>query len=578
MTRQRARLALALAILVTILLAGAVWRLRGREAPTSPTSSNIFPADYVGPETCGKCHEEKYKLWRTHPHSRMNANASDQTVVGDFSGKKIEYDGGTVVFDRVDGRYTMALSRRGKSHRFAVTRTIGSRFQQMYAGVLVDGSPPSRSLARRIEAAIEVKLPFAYSITRKSWLPFTYLEGDGPSPEYTESGERTPYDDMYDVRGFGPWDRMCIWCHNTYPYVERLKNRRLLGFPEEDVALRSGPAEPEHTLAIQDPRMPPRLPPPDLVTVGISCESCHFGGAEHARNKRDIRFFPTSDAIEFRGATPERVKAPRESAYVVNSICRQCHTAASTRYPNSASIDNSGEARDMMQGACAREIRCIDCHNPHEPGPRVGAAPDRPVQIEACVRCHDKYKEADAAQAHTGHAPGSGVTCLDCHMPKIVNGLASVVRTHQISSPTDRRMLAAGAPNACNLCHLDRPLTWTLAALDRQWGVKITPEESWKAAYGGSLDAPTGIAGLHHAHPIVRRVTADAFARSPLGKAELPELISILNDPIATNRTFGLAAIERILGRTLTEEEYSLMAPLSVRKRQAATLAAQIGR
>lgn len=543
-----------------------------KDAPKAiPTSSNIFPADYVGPETCRKCHEEKYKLWRTHPHSRMNANASDQTVVGDFSGKTIEYDGGTVVFDRVDGRYTMTLSRGGKNHSFAVTRTIGSRFQQMYAGVLVGGSP-SPSLARRIEAAIEVKLPFAYSLTRKSWMPFTYLEGDGPSAEYTENGERTRYDDMYDPRGFGPWDRMCIWCHNTYPYVERLKNRRLLGFPEEDIALLNA------TAPAGDPRLPPRLPPPDLVTVGISCESCHFGGAEHARNKRDIRFFPTSNAIEFRGATAERVKAPRESAYVVNSICRQCHSASSTRYPNSASVDNSAEARDMMQGACAHEIRCIDCHDPHQPGPRVGAAPDRPNQIEACVRCHEQYREAGAAQAHTGHAPDSGVTCLDCHMPKIVNGLASVVRTHQISSPTDPRMFAAAAPNACNLCHLDRPLTWTLAALDRQWGVKITPEERWKPAYGGSLDGPTGIAGLHHPQPIVRRVTADAYARSPLGKAALPELISILNDPIATNRTFGLAAVERILGRTLTEEEYSLMAPLSVRKRQAATLASHLGR
>ena len=117
------------------------------------------------------------------------------------------------------------------------------------------------------------------------------------------------------------------------------------------------------------------------------------------------------------GATPERARAPRGSAYVVNSICRQCHTAHSTRYPNAASVDNSGEARDLMQGACASQIRCVDCHNPHLPGPTVGAAPDREEHIEACLGCHDQYRQAGPAEAHTGHAASSGVTCLDCHMP-----------------------------------------------------------------------------------------------------------------------------------------------------------------
>ncbi|HET9300536.1 MAG TPA: ammonia-forming cytochrome c nitrite reductase subunit c552, partial [Candidatus Polarisedimenticolaceae bacterium] len=245
--------------------------------------------------------------------------------------------------------------------------------------------------------------------------------------------------------------------------------------------------------------------------------------------------------------------------------------------PNAASIDNSAEARDLMQGACASQIRCIDCHNPHLPGPTIGAAPDREEQIEACLGCHDKYREAGAAEAHTGHARDRGVTCLDCHMPKIVNGLTGIVRTHQISSPTDPRMFAAGAPNACNLCHLDQPVTWTLAALDRQWGVKLQPDESWKPAYGGSLDGPTGTAWLRHPEPIVRRVAADAYGRT-LARAALPQLIPVLNDPLATNRMVALGAIERILGRTLTEDEYSLIAPLSVRKRQAEALAHTVAR
>jgi hypothetical protein len=43
-------------------------------------------------------------------------------------------------------------------------------------------------------------------------------------------------------------------------------------------------------------------------------------------------------------------------------------------------------------------------------------------------------------------------------------------------------MLEVGAPNACNLCHLDRSIRWTLAALDTGWGVRLRapPPAGWR--------------------------------------------------------------------------------------------------
>ena len=564
---QRVRFAAALAIVMAILVAGGLL-LKKQEANTTSDEpvrafSNIYPSDYVGPEACSNCHLKNYELWRTHPHSKMNRNAGDGTVVGDFSGTKIAYDGGTVVFDRIDGDFAMTLSRRGAVHRFRVTRTIGSRFQQMYIGVLVEGPDSFDAL---IEAGTEVKLPFGYWIKRKQWLPFTYLEGDGPRPEYTSTGERTPFDDMYDPRGFGRWDQTCIWCHNTYPYVQRLQNGKLVGFPKEEISLKSLTAEQPSRL-----RHSPRLPPSELITLGISCETCHFGGREHALEERKVRFLPSGDDVDFPKATTELIATARESPYVINSICHQCHRANGSLYPGRASIDNSAEVPDLLSGGCASEIKCTDCHNPHKPGPTVRNAPDRREHIEACLRCHEKYRAEDAAEAHTRHSSESQVSCLDCHMPRIVNGLANVIRTHQISSPTNERMFGAAAPNACNLCHLDRSTLWTLASLETLWGLKVEPSEKWKPRYGG-LDGPTGIAWLRHSHPIVRRVAADAYARSPLGEATLPWILSILNDTYATNRMFGLLAIERIVGRRLGESEYSPMASPSVRVEQVAAL------
>jgi hypothetical protein len=530
----------------------------------SETYSNIHAEDYVGPEVCGKCHQEQYQLWSNHPHSKMNRNASAETVVGDFSGKTVPYADGSVLFDSRDGEFTMTMFREGKfARRYKVTRTVGSRVFQMYIGVQTEGP-------ERAEDSIytdERKLPFAYWIERKEWFPEVYDE-PSPRPEYAETGLLT---DMYavDSRNFRPvWQESCIWCHNTYPYEARLQ-KGLVGFPRKDVWLT------RITHPVMRGGTPPSysLPPAELVTLGISCESCHFGGREHALEKREIRFLPTSDDLEFSKATAELVATARKSPYVINGICAQCHVVRQPRFPNMAASWNSSEALDMQSGACRGAIKCTDCHNPHMAGPKMGGGPDRKEHIEACLGCHEKYRPPEAAAAHSRHQPTSQVSCLDCHMPRIVHGLHDIVRTHQISSPTDLRMLATGAPNACNLCHLDRSIAWTLSSLESGWGRKVTPVPSWKKWYGGSLDRPTGIAWLEHRAPMARQVAADAYARSPLGQQALPQILPILNDDNPSTRMFGLFAIERILGRQIDSHEYSPWSPPAMRTKQVQALA-----
>ena len=53
-------------------------------------------------------------------------------------------------------------------------------------------------------------------------------------------------------------------------------------------------------------------------------------------------------------------------------------------------------------------------------------------------------------------------------MSRINEGLQDVVRTHMICSPTQPGMIEANHPNACNLCHLDKPIDWTIEKL-RAW-------------------------------------------------------------------------------------------------------------
>jgi hypothetical protein len=68
---------------------------------------------------------------------------------------------------------------------------------------------------------------------------------------------------------------------------------------------------------------------------------------------------------------------------------------------------------------------------------------------------------------HSRHAPGSpGDACVACHMPKTSYALRTAIRSHRIDVPDSRGL--SGMPNACNLCHLDRPLAWTMTTL-RGW-------------------------------------------------------------------------------------------------------------
>jgi hypothetical protein len=438
----------------------------------------------------------------------MNRIAAPDTVKGDFGGVKIAYQGKVAAFAREGDAFVMTLGAR----RFRVTRTIGTRMLQEYVGVEIGGAPT------------ELRLPWGWWIREARWVPANFFD----------SWE----DDRFDAfdPDPAPWASRCAWCHNTYPYALRLARTVGRGFAEW------------FTLD----RTPPEVLPVDqLVTVGISCESCHLGGREHADDDRPIRFVPSSPLLTKAPDAPD-LTGGRHNPIVVDAICRQCHSTPANTYPNGASIRNSSEALDLAASPCAPKIACTDCHDPHQGGVDLQRA------VAACTRCH-------ADQANPSHTRHQDATCLDCHMPRIVEGVSGFIRTHRISSPTDESMLAIGAPNACNLCHLDRTLDWTLTAIADGWGPRITPGDDWPSAY-----VPMGSQWLASPSKTLRITAAAAYAR--LGKVALPRLIPLLDDPVPFFRIWMQFAIEDALGRRLTRAEYDPLGDAPARAAQARRL------
>jgi hypothetical protein len=532
--------------------------------------SNISPEDYVGPAACAQCHGHKFEQWSTHPHGKMNQLPTPASVRGDFSDEVLHLGSGSVRFAREGDRHVMTLDRGGAFlRRYEVTRTVGSRYMQFYIGRQTAGPEPAGH-----PLYSEHMLPFAYWITLGRWLPKPFFDPDGPERLRDGVPLVEGIDHIQDVRQY---NQVCMNCHNTFAYSYRVFHPMFVGFPTATVSVALGPlsaalsaATPVRPLVDDFVKLNGRLDPDQhLLRLGISCESCHFGGREHAVNGKPIRFVPSSPFLKMTPKDEKRAPTDsRRNAATVNGICAQCHSGNTRMFPNGSAECNSREALDFTGGACASKLSCVKCHDPHVTGEPSGG-PTRPEHVEVCVSCHRQYDGPEAALAHGRHAAATGVTCLDCHMPRQTLGLDALVRTHRITVPVHQTMVDKGSANACNQCHLDRPPRWTLTELERGWGRVLDPTAVENA---GLLDQPLGEVWLASKEQQLRLIATQSYAQSPWAQAKLPDLVRSLNDAEPINRVFALKAVERVLGRKLGREEYELTAPPAERERQIESL------
>ncbi len=519
------------------------------------TGSNAHPADYVGPAACQKCHPGNYEAWSHHPHRWMNALATPESVKGDFSGTAaITYRGGRATFERAGGGYRMTLARDGVRRAYRVTQTIGSRFYQYYVGRQTEGPEPRDHHFYHKDHV----LPFGYWLGAKEWVPTVHV-----GPELPDALRPDPFAPPDQGRHYAEYAVSCNYCHTTFALGDLFARRpqqmgehaptgmhwSVRGYLKE--------ARPGELGAMTRARTTGENPTAGwdaehyAATFGVSCEACHLGGREHVESGGAVRprFFPTSPHLSVEGAAPD----PGRTVENLNWACGRCHTGGRPAYAGGMSTWNSVEYSDAARGSCYTRMRCTDCHSPHE---ALGPAWTRPPEHDdaVCLKCHDQYRAPDRRAAHTHHPAGStGDRCLNCHMPRINEGLQDVVRTHTVYSPTRPDMIEANHPNACNLCHTDRPIDWTLTAL-RGWYGKSYDEAKLGASYKHRA-LPAALGWLRSGNESVRLVAADALARTRDPRAT-PALLDALDDPFLLNRQFAARGLEQMLGVRPAEAGY----------------------
>ena len=572
----------------TVLVWGGDHQLAGG-LNKNPQLSNIGRSDYAGSDSCKNCHTENHAKWAQHSHRWMNVLANEESVKGDFSGSdsaNIEYRGGRGEFYQSNGRYMMKLSRDGVEREFQINRTLGSRVHQYYIGVMVKGPEPQDHVLR----AKDHVLPFGFELTLKEWVPIVHAKG--------QEGPDIARDDPFEIPSRLPYDESCSICHTTPPagnlmlamfkrfaaYTPRklhFEGSNYIDLHEPgSVQLNLKPGEhftPENLkdhlndLANQSHQL---LTPENAVNLGIACEACHLGAKAHVENPQVMPlFFPSGPHVYASGESYQEIWGKTNANK--NFICARCHSGDRPQFAAGMATWNSTEYTDAMRGHCYHEqkaeplgmesLTCVACHNPHEAiGRRWTRTPQQ--DNESCLKCHDQFRDANALQQHTHHSIGStGGDCMNCHMPKINEGLGDLVRTHTIFSPTNIKMLEANQPNACNMCHVEESIDWTLDHLREWYGLSNSKNTRRRGAYSETMidqnysnrKESAALGWLSSKHTGTRMVGSDVLIKAKADWA-LIDLLKMLDDPYMEIRQFTVQRLRDFFDINTDEYGYKL--------------------
>jgi predicted CXXCH cytochrome family protein len=547
-------------------------------ATSDESTSNMHPADYVGPERCRKCHVKNHRAWQGHSHRLMNAEVSFETVRGDFSGLAVLHQfGGRATFFRdresLDGdwRWWMRLERGDVDRTYRITQTIGSRFYQYYVGRLVSGP---EAQGHQFYSTDHV-LPFGYWLDQEQWVPVVHVHRELP-----ELDREDPFVGAGSLHRFAPYAQGCNGCHTTFALGDMLTREPLRlakhspwqlhwnlaeylsatmvgrgsellpvewGELAESAAMFSEGELQElgRSLAGMDARE-------YSVTLGISCEACHLGSRRHVADPRQKPdFAPRSPHLLAETSGTDIESGSNHTN--VNWACGRCHAGTRSEFAAGMGTWNSIEYTDATRGGCYSQLKCIDCHDPHKGIGRRWSR-TRAEDEAVCLTCHQRFTDESDRARHTRHAAGSaGDGCLECHMPRLNEGLQDVVRTHTIFSPTHAGMLESNHPNACNLCHVEKSIEWTAGWLRSWYGVD-GDRLNLSSAYV-NRDGPVAAGWLGSDDAAVRLVGADAMLRQRAGWS-LELLLGSLDDEYLINRQFAARGIEEMLGVELPELGY----------------------
>jgi len=94
-------------------------------------------------------------------------------------------------------------------------------------------------------------------------------------------------------------------------------------------------------------------------------------------------------------------------------------------------------------------------------------------------------------------------------MPRVVYGVMSFHPTHDITIPNPELTVSQAVPNACNQCHLEKSVNWSIAEAKRLWPARFGNLQS---SSDEQFNLPEGPRALFAGDALTRALAADALA------------------------------------------------------------------
>jgi len=500
-------------------------------------------AQYAGSASCLECHEDAHQLWQVSNHR--------------YAERPIHLDMDRSAFDppRTFHHASQSTEVRLRDGRCEVVTLGLNGRREAWPADRVIGHHPLRQFLVPAPGGRWQTLEASYDPVTNEWFN-VYGEEDRQPGEWGH----------WTGRGMN-WNQMCATCHNT-----RLRKN----YDVVNDTYRTTMAE-----------------------LSVGCEACHGPLKTHGEWRKEH-----PDPLE-----PDPTLAPIPPA-AMRDTCGACHARrgeltgdfrpgdsffdhfslvivneTDTFYPDGQVRDEDYEfapflGSRMHQGG----VTCTDCHDPHSMKTRLPGN-------WLCMRCHNgSVTNAPLIQpvAHSQHRvfgydtngvpaavdlldylpgrfPETGGECVNCHMPQTVYMQRHSRHDHGFTIPDPLLTRQFGIPNACNRCHTDKDVAWSIDAVDRWYGPKMDrpsrhraiaialarqgadtgrdsllrrlPEEPlpyWQAAVISLLArwvddprvADTLIAQLRNPHPLPREMAASALG--PLVSAGRADLLRAL--------------------------------------------------
>lgn len=502
------------------------------EQPAPESAPPSSPADlpgFVTSSACANCHAGVYAEWQTSHHAKAMQHASDDTVLGAFDGREVDYFEETAgFFRRGEEHVVRTLDARGRPAEYPVRYTFGVEPIQQYLVEFPGG---------RLQA-----LPWLWD-TRPAtaggqrWL---HLYPD----EYVAPG-----DDLHWTGRRQNWNFICAECHST------------------------------NVVQAYDTRTDTFATTYDEISVG--CEACHGPGEAHlgevAFGDRTGRLGLTVDlddsgraywqmnpATGIAERSEPLLSAPRQP-----EACGQCHARRATLdepYRHGSPLTDThrvalldeglyfpdGQIRDevYVYGSFVQSrmysagVTCTDCHDPHSGRLVTGPNPDA-----VCSQCHSPA--VFATSDHLGHETDDA-GCVDCHMASRTYMVVDDRRDHSFRVPRPLESAATGSPDACAACHADRSPEDLHAFIARYRNAP--PREGFASvlysAQQGHANAELAALSRNRTHPGIARATAVASLRPPFAQSDVQAIAASLGDPdpllrMGAMRPFRALAPER---------------------------------